>query len=190
MAEAARPLPDLPDAAAFRAWAEHQPERWQFINGNLVMMAGGTLVHARLSANLLGLLWNRLRGKPCQPYPSDLAVRIDLRNEFYPDVVVDCGQARNEAAAPVLVVEVLSPSTEADDRGRKWAAYRRLPMLRHYMLVAQDTPLVEVYSRRDEVWTLHVIERLDGEVALPSLELTLPMAEIYEGVRLEAGTAQ
>jgi Uma2 family endonuclease len=147
------------------------------------------LVHARLAANLLGLLWSRLRGKPCQPYPSDLAVRIDLRNEFYPDVVVDYGQARDEAAEPVLVIEVLSPSTEADDRGRKWAAYRRLPTLRHYMLVAQDAPLVELYSRRGETWTLNVIERLEGEVPLTSLELTLPMAEIYEGVRLEAGSA-
>ena len=186
MAEPARDMPSLPDADAFREWAWRQPEKWQFINGTLVMMAGASRVHARISANVGAQLWGQLRGRRCQPYQSDLAVRVDSLNEFYPDIVVDCGSARDEAAEPVLVVEVLSPSTEKDDRGRKWAAYRRLKTLRHYMLVAQDQLMVELYTRSDVGWTLRVFETADATVTIDSLDVSLRVGEIYEGADLAA----
>ncbi len=184
MAEPARPLPDLPDAAAFRAWADAQPESWEFADGRLVMMGRASRPHVRLAGNLVAELRSRLRGQPCQPYQSDLAVRVDARNEFLPDVVVDCGAAREEADQPVLIAEVLSPSTEDYDRGRKWAAYRRLPSLHHYLLLAQDRILVELYSRRGDGWTLHVIEDGDAEVVLDALGVTLRVRELYDGVEL------
>lgn len=186
MAEPAREMPSLPDADAFREWAWRQPEKWQFINGALVMMAGASRAHVRLSQNIGSQLWNALRGRRCQPYQSDLAVRVDSLNEFYPDIVVDCGSARDEAAEPVLVVEILSPSTEKDDRGRKWAAYRRLKSLRHYMLVTQDQMMVELYTRSDAGWTLHVSETADATVTIDSLAVSLRVGEIYEGVDLAA----
>lgn len=186
MAEPAIELPSLPDADAFREWAWRQPEKWQFINGTLVMMAGASRAHTTIAGNITGLLWNALRGGPCRPHPSDLAVRVDSLNEFYPDVVVDCGDARDEAAEPVLVVEILSPSTEKDDRGRKWAAYRRLASLRHFMLVAQDAVMVEVYTRSDVGWTLQVFETADASVEISALDVSLRIAEIYEGVEIAA----
>jgi Uma2 family endonuclease len=182
MAEPAREMPSLPDADAFREWAWRQPEKWQFVNGTLVMMAGASRLHVRISQNIGSQLWSRLRGQRCQPYQSDLAVRVDSLNEFYPDIVVDCGSARNEAAEPVLIVEVLSPSTEKDDRGRKWAAYRRLPSLRHYVLVAQDETMVELYTRSDVGWTLQVFETADANVAIAALDVTLNVADVYEGI--------
>jgi Uma2 family endonuclease len=182
MAELAVQTPTLPDADAFREWAWRQPEKWQFISGTLVMMAGASRAHTTIAGNVMGLLWNALRAGPCRPHSSDLAVRVDSLNEFYPDVVVDCGSERNEAGEPVLVVEVLSPSTEKDDRGRKWAAYRRLPSLRHYMLVAQDETMVELYTRSDVGWTLQVFETVDATVTITALGVTLRVADIYEGV--------
>jgi Uma2 family endonuclease len=186
MAEPATQIPTLPDADAFREWAWRQPEKWEFIDGKLFMMAGASRLHVRICQNIGAQLWNRLRGHRCQPYQSDLAVRVDSLNEFYPDLVVDCGNARDEAAEPVLVIEVLSASTEKNDRGRKWAAYRRVPSLRHYMLVAQDERMVELYTRSDVGWTLQVFETADAEVTVSALNLSLNVAEVYEGVELTA----
>lgn len=186
MAEPAQERPVLRDADAFREWAWQQPEKWQFIDGTLVMMAGASRLHVRISQNIGAHLWNGLRGQRCQPYQSDLAVRVDSLNEFYPDVVVDCGSERSEAGQPVLVVEVLSPSTEKDDRGRKWAAYRRVSSLRHYMLVSQEQMMVELYTRSELGWMLQVFETGDAEVAFSVFGITLRLAEIYEGVDLAA----
>ena len=186
MAESARDVPSLLDADAFREWAWRQPEKWQFISGALVMMAGASRTRTTIAGNLTGLFWDALRGGRCRPHPSDLAVRVDRLNEFYPDIVVDCGSARDEAAEPILVVEILSPSTEKDDRGRKWAAYRRLKSLRHYMLVAQDQMVVELYTRSDAGWTLQVFETADATVTIDSLDVSLWVSEIYEGVDLAA----
>ncbi len=169
MAEPARDMPSLPDADAFREWAWRQPEKWEFIYGKLFMMAGASRLHGLIAGNTMGVLWNALRGRSCRPFQIDLAVRVDSLNEFYPDIVVDCGNARDEAAEPILVVEVLSASTEKNDRGRKWAAYRRVPSLRHYMLVAQDQLMVELYTRNDVGWTLHVLETADATVTIDSL---------------------
>lgn len=186
MAEPARDMPSLPDADAFREWAWRQPEKWEFIGGKLFMMAGASRLHGLIAGNTMGVLWNALRGRRCRPFQSDLAVRVDSLNEFYPDIVVDCGNARDEAAEPILVVEVLSASTEKNDRGRKWAAYRRVPSLRHYMLVAQDQLMVELYTRNDVGWTLHVLETADATVMIDSLDVSLSVGEIYEGVDLAA----
>lgn len=184
MAEPARPLPELPDAAAFRAWADEQPETWEFADGHLVMMGRASRPHVRLAGNLVAELRRGLHGQRRQPYQSDLAVRVDARNEFLPDVVVDCGAAQEEADEPVLIAEVLSPSTEDYDRGRKWAAYLRLPSLRHYLLLAQDRLLVELFSRRGDAWVLQVIEDHGAEIALDALGVTLRVRALYDGVDL------
>ena len=186
MAGFARDVPSPPDADAFREWAWRQPEKCEFIDGKAFMMAGASRLHGLIAGNIMGVLWNALRGRRCGPFQSSLAVRVDSLNEFYPDLVVDCGDARDEATEPLLVVEVLSASTEENDRGRKWAAYRRLRTLRHYMLVAQDQLMVELYTRNDVGWTLQVFETADATVAIDGLDVSLRVAEIYEGVDLAA----
>lgn len=187
MGQAVANLPLLPDVDAFRAWAEGRPEKWQFIDGALVMMAGASKAHTTIAGNLFAALWGRLRGGRCRPHASDLAVRIDSRFDLYPDVVVDCGPiAGYEASEPVLVAEVLSLSTEKDDRGRKWAAYRRLPSLRHYLLIAQDQLEVELYTRTEAGWLLQVLDDPDAPLGLAALDATIRVGDLYEGVPLDA----
>lgn len=187
MSEAAPDQPHIADVDAFRAWAEGRPERWQFIDGALVMMAGASMPHVRITSNLNGLLWAALRGRRCQPYPADLAVRVSARNDYYPDIVVDCGPvAGRESTEPVAVIEVLSPSTEADDRGRKWKGYRTLPSLRSYVLMAQDRMSIELFTRsEDETWRWRELALPDAVLRLPGLEVALRLEEIYEGVVFE-----
>lgn len=127
-----------------------------------------------------------MRGERCQPYPADLAVRIDARSDFYPDIVVDCGPvAGREATEPLAVIEVLSPSTEPDDRGRKWKGYRRLPTLRGYVLVAQDRMSVELFARDGDAWRWRELSEPDAVLELPGLDVGVALRDLYEGVVFE-----
>lgn len=151
-------------------------------------MAGGSPEHARLSQAMGAELRAALRGKPCAPFSSDLRVKVVATGRAtYPDVTVVCGgieRAADDDAAvtnPTLLVEVLSDSTESADRGDKWAHYQRIPQLREYVLVSQNTPRIEVYSRDPEqpdLW--HYREHVAGALAhLPSLGVSLEVDAIY-----------
>jgi Uma2 family endonuclease len=139
--------------------------------------------------NVLAALHGRLRGKPCRVYPSDLRVKIHSTGLYtYPDVVVVCGELQLEQPGdtllnPTLLVEVLSESSEAYDRGKKSEHYRALPSLTDYLLVAQDRLLVEHYSRQPgDLWLLHAENRLDGSIAISSLGCELKLTEVYLNV--------
>jgi Uma2 family endonuclease len=161
----------------------------EYHDGRILAMTGATARHVTLVGNVHGLLWTRFREGPCRLYASDLRVRIRRENRYvYPDVVALCEEPRFEDAVPdtllnpALVVEVLSGSTEAYDRGDKFAAYRRLESLREYVLVAQDRVSVERYRRSGDLWTLTALESPDDELELESVGVTVPVAEIYAGV--------
>lgn len=143
--------------------AEARSERkHEYLRGEVYAMAGGTPEHAALIAAVSTELSVALRGHPCRVYSSELRVRVEATDlSTYPDVVVVCGALEtagedpNAATNPVLIVEVLSDSTEAYDRGDKFAHYRRLPNLREYLLVSQSKPLLESYRKSSEgVWML------------------------------------
>jgi Uma2 family endonuclease len=126
----------------------------EFLRGEVYAMAGGSPEHAALAAAIITELGVALRGHPCRVFSSDLRVRVDANDlSTYPDVTVICGTlTRSEldphaATNPILIVEVLSDSTEAYDRGEKFAHYRRLPSLREYLLVSQREPRLESYRR-------------------------------------------
>ena len=161
--------------------------RHEFLDGDVFAMAGGTPEHAALAVAVLGEIRNALRGKPCRVYSSDLRVRIEATQlTTYPDGSVVCGQLETSAADPnaitnpVLLVEVLSESTEAYDRGAKAAHYRRIPSLREYVLVAQHEPLIEVY-RRNEAGRFELIEARPGErVELASVGATIDVSAVYD----------
>lgn len=137
--------------------------RHEFVDGEVFAMAGGSERHAVLAAEALMLLGVSLRGRPCFPVGSDLLVRVDDDAAFYPDVQVRCPDR-----GAVVVVEVLSESTEAWDRGGKFERYRRLKALEHYVLIAQDHEFVEHYRRNgDGTWTYTPLRpgdvlRMDG----------------------------
>lgn len=158
----------------------------EYVNGRVFAMAGGTPEHARLAGAVIGDLRTALRGKPCVPFSSDLRVRVAATGRAtYPDVTVVCGALvpdPNDADAvqnPTVLVEVLSDTTESDDRGDKWAHYQRIPALREYVLVSQKHRHVEVYSRDAAGdWRFH--EWSEGQrCELPALGIALDVDAIY-----------
>lgn len=173
--------------AAERA-ADHKSE---YFHGQVFAMAGASAAHTRICANLIFELELRLRGSSCATYTSDLRVQIPSTGLYtYPDVTVVCGEAEYEDRSldtlvnPALVVEVLSPSTEAYDRGAKFAHYRGVPSLREYVLVAQDRASVDHYVRRGEVWELSSLAGLSASLSLHCAGSAIPLTGIYDRVTL------
>jgi Uma2 family endonuclease len=160
--------------------------RHEFLNGDVWEMAGGTTEHGALALAVAGELRAALRGKPCRTFSSDVRVRIgETGLTTYPDLSVVCGRletAPDDGDAitnPVVLVEVLSDSTEACDRGAKAAHYRRIPSLREYVLLAQAEPRIEV-QRRTEGGRWELLEARRGEtIDLASLGVTLDVAAVY-----------
>ncbi len=168
-------------------------EKHEFDDGEILAMAGATRVHVLISTNTLVGLHNRLRGKPCVPYGTDLRIRTSGRPKFvYPDISVICGEpiadpddGQGETFLnPRLIVEVLSPSTERYDRQEKFDRYRGVESFREYVLVSQDQARVETFHRQaDGTWAFNAFTGLDATVRLRSLgDLDLPLAEVYAGV--------
>lgn len=161
-------------------------ERHEFLDGAVFAMSGGTPEHAALMAAVVVQLGQALRGQPCRVYSSDLRVRVKATGlTTYGDVTVVCGALQTDSddkhacVNPALIVEVLSETTEAYDRGAKASHYRRIESLREYVLVAQTEPLVEVYRRNERGrWEL-AVEARDGKAELSSLGVSLDVAELY-----------
>lgn len=170
--------------------------RHEFLHGEVWEMAGGTPNHAALAAAVIGGLATALRGKPCRVFTSDLRIRIVATGlSTYPDVSVVCGTAETAAedkdaiTNPVVLVEVLSDSTEAYDRGAKASHYRRIPSLREYVLVSQSEPLIEVH-RRGAAGSWEMREARAGELAeLASLGVYLDVSAVYENPLVPADLA-
>lgn len=164
--------------------------RHEYVDGAVLAMAGGTKVHNLISFNVARVLHGHLRNTPCRVFIGDVKVHVswDWRERFYyPDVMVGCETSDTDpyvVEQPKLIVEVLSDSTERDDRSDKFYAYRRLASLEEYVLVAQDVRRVEVY-RRETGWDLEIYETARENFSLRSVGLDLSLAEVYEGA-LEA----
>ena len=173
----------------FLAWEEEQPERHERIGGVVHAMVGGSLRHNRITRNVVVLL-NGAALPGCEAFFTAIKVVTPAEDVMYPDVLVACGQLDGRATfldAPVVLVEVLSPSTQRLDHTRKRWAYATIPSLRHYLLVGQDEPVVEVCSWREDGSWLSVIHRDPAAVAaLPALGIELPCSEIFAGVTFEA----
>lgn len=160
-------------------------EKHEFLRGDVWAMAGGTREHALYAINFLRRLGAALEGRPCNPYGSDLRVRIDETDRTtYPDGLVICGPSAFSPVDPLavinplLILEVTSESSEADDRGAKFAAYRRLPSLRDYVLVSHREPRIEVYRRAEGFWAM--TDATAGQrIVLPSLEVSLDVDTVY-----------
>lgn len=159
----------------------------ELVNGQMIAMAGASPRHNAIVRNVLFALTGRLRGQPCQPYPSDLRVHVPATGMFtYPDVSVVCGPPqRHPKDASVIVnprvlIEVLSETTEAYDRGSKFAHYRTIAGLDTYVLVSQHEPRVEWYERSsDGRWTLSEAVGEPGIVRLSSISTSISVAELY-----------
>jgi len=157
-------------------------------------MAGGTGTHTELSDNLIAQLLQKLRGGPCRAWSQNMRVQVSATLYTYPDVVVGCRErqfldaSRDTLLNPVLLIEVLSDSTEACDRGKKFANYRTLESLQEYVLVSQDRVQVERYQRQPGgQWLLSAASRLEDSVPLNSVGCELQLADIYHDVHVDSG---
>jgi len=147
-------------------------------------------VHHLIVTNVLRELSLQLKGRPCTTYPSDMRVKVSPTGLYtYPDITVVCGEARFEdnqqdtLLNPTLIVEVLSESTEAYDRGGKFAHYRKLASLMEYVLITQTKPHIEPYVRQpDNRWLLAEADSLSDTIHLPSIDCHLALAEVYDKV--------
>ncbi len=172
----------------YLTWEIQQPLRYEYFDGEVFAMSGGTLPHADIALNIASLLKSAL-SKRCKVRNSDAKVGITAEGPFvYPDVSVTCDErdrtAQKFSGYPCLIVEVISPSTEAYDRGGKFALYRRLESLQEYVLIGSETKLVEVF-RRDEqgAWTFIPYDEAD-KIELISVGVTVTVEAIYEDVTL------
>ncbi|MET0397415.1 MAG: Uma2 family endonuclease [Longimicrobiaceae bacterium] len=164
--------------------------RSEYLAGEVRAMTGASRKHNRIAMNLGALLHGRLRGGPCEPFMSDMRVKVERTGAyFYPDVVVACGASRLEdehqdtLLNPVVIVEVLSPSTADYDHAAKWEHYRRIPALMDYLLLSQSEPRVERYTRQAEgLWLFSETSGLDADLRLDSIGCTLALRDVYERV--------
>jgi Uma2 family endonuclease len=169
--------------------AEYKSE---YFKGEMFTMAGAKRAHNQLVAHLVRELDQQLRSRPCDVYPSEMRVYVPATRLYtYPDVTVVCGEPRflddqrDTLLNPGLVVEVLSPSTEAYDRGRKFDQYKSIESLREYFLVASDRVHADLYTRQaDGRWLLSSADRLEDSLTLASVGAQLTLADLYEKVDL------
>jgi Uma2 family endonuclease len=187
--------PQLMTPPEYLAWEEQQPMKYGYINGEVFAMTGGTLSHNSVAINLTSALKNHLRGKGCKVFMADAKVGVSPQGPFhYPDVMVSCHPQDQRALKliyhPCLIVEVLSPGTEAFDRGQKFKHYRQIDTLKEYVLIEADQMNVECY-RRNEIgeWKFiaysaeeNAADITELEVQLTSVDFRCPISLLYEDV--------
>lgn len=166
------------------------PVKHEYIYGEVYAMAGTSDNHARIAGNIFVALSNHLRNSPCEPFASDIKVRVSPNVYYYPDVLVSCEQNpenpyfRNE---PISIVEVISPSTKEIDRREKLLFYQQMPSVQEYAVVEQEKMHVEIHRRQpDATWiTYYFNQDANEEVEFQSVEMTLTLGEIYGRVTFE-----
>ena len=165
----------------------------EFIAGELYAMSGASETHNLIASSTNAMLYNQLRGRPCKIYHSDMKVRTPATRSYtYPDITVVCGEAqiaddqRDILLNPTVIIEILSPTTERYDRGKKFQHYREIPSLQEYVLIAQDSPRVERFVRQEGgFWQFSDTHGLEASLALDSIACTQHLAEIYEQVSFD-----
>ncbi|OAB58843.1 hypothetical protein AY600_09170 [Phormidium willei BDU 130791] len=185
--------PDFPPRLTpqeYLDWEAQQDYRYEYIDGEIIAMTGGTIPHNDLALNFYSALRPFLRERGCRANVSDVKVE-DSKNEryFYPDLVVTCDaedlQAQRSVKHPTVIVEVLSPSTAAGDRSTKLKCYRQIPSVQEYVLVDSQSMTVELYRRGDEgrMWGYAQYEAGEG-FRLESLDFELELSVLYDNVQL------
>jgi Uma2 family endonuclease len=179
-------------AEAYLAYDRASELRHEYIGGEMIAMVGASRAHNLIVFNLALALGTQLKGGPCEAYVNDMRVQVTPSDYLYPDVVVVCGEPQFTDASldtllnPTLLIEVLSPSTEARDRGAKTALYRALGSVQEYLLVAQERAHIERYARTQQGWLLTEAHGLEGVLELAAAGCTLRLADVYD--RITFGT--
>ncbi|MBD0254627.1 MAG: Uma2 family endonuclease [Cytophagales bacterium] len=169
---------------------ESAQEKHEYENGEIFAMSGGTFLHGLIGGNMITALNNALAGRNCFTVGSDVKVGVKEYDSFmYPDVMVICGKIeyadgrRDVVKNPVLIVEVLSESTESYDRGRKFKKYQSLPSFREYVLVSQTEPIIETFFRQDDPhWLYTLTEGLEAAIPLRTIDNRIKLSDVYQRV--------
>lgn len=175
-------------AAEYLAWEARQEIKHEFVNRRPVAMAGARRAHSRIAANVLANLHIQLRGKPCQPYGSDMKFQSPNGNFRYPDVTVDCAPFKGDdllSAEPKVVIEVLSGSNTFFDVTQRLADYQAHPDVRHIAFIDSQSERANHWRRAGNTWEKTDLAGLGGGCAFEDIGAALMMAEIYEGVSFE-----
>ncbi len=165
-------------------------ERHEYFDGEIFAMSGAKRNHNKIVGNLSGLIWQHLKGKDCEFYPTDMRVFVPETGLYtYPDLVVVCGEPKfkddvfDTLLNPVLLIEVLSESTESYDRGKKFQHYRSIESLQEYVLVSQDEARIEKYVKQgDGFWILSEAVGLESEIEFSSIECGIALSEVYDKI--------
>jgi Uma2 family endonuclease len=169
-------------------------EKHEYYNGEIFAMAGAKVPHNKISKNLFGTLFGKLKGKKCQPYGSDQRIHIPANTLFtYPDISIICGEIitlnddEYNALNPSVIIEVLSKSTKNYDRGEKFKLYRDITTLKEYILVDSESIHIEIFRlNANNHWELEEYKDLDGSILVKTIDESLLVAEIYENVEISA----
>lgn len=169
-------------------------ERHEYFDGEIFAMSGAKRNHNKIVGNLSGLVWQHLKGKDCEFYPTDMRVFVPQTGLYtYLDLVVVCGEPQfqddvfDTLLNPVLLIEVLSDSTESYDRGKKFQHYRSVESLREYVLVAQNEARIEKYVKTgDGFWLLSEAVGLESEIGFESIECRIRLAEVFDKIDFSA----
>ncbi len=168
---------------------EISPTKHEFIDGEVYAMAGTSQNHNRITGNICNSLLNHLKNSPCEPFIENIKVRAAEDVFYYPDVLVTCeGEFKNPyyCEEPILIVEVVSPSTRQIDRREKLRAYQQMPSVQEYVIIEQEKIAVEIYRRQpDGKWITYFFSRTDEDFTLESVDLTIEMTELYRRVSFE-----
>ncbi|HRH44792.1 MAG TPA: Uma2 family endonuclease [Pyrinomonadaceae bacterium] len=164
--------------------------RHEYIYGEVYAMAGTSDKHNRIAGNLYSSIDNHLGNSRCEAFIESVKLKADEATFYYPDVMVACDENPESAyyrQEPILLVEVLSPSTERIDRNEKLTVYKKIPTLHEYLIVWQDEIRVELHHKQsDNSWISEVYDEIESEVRFDSIDLNLTLAEIYRRVRFES----
>jgi Uma2 family endonuclease len=177
----------LMSVAEFLAWEREQPERYEYAGGVVTMMTGASLVHVTITMNIAFALRQSLRGSGCRPFTNDAKVLAE-GSVRYPDITVTCtpfGDKDDIVPEPIVVIEVISPSTEREDRGRKKFDYFATPSIQQYAIIEQDARRVDLYTRSGDRWTDEIIEG-NAILKLASIGVEMSLDTIYEDTELGA----
>ena len=177
----------------YLTWERKQPFKNEYHNGQIVAMSGASRGHNRITLDTATQLNNQLMESECEVFASEMRVRTspDI-SYFYPDVIVVCGEPRFEDDTfdtllnPIVLIEVLSPSTAAFDRGEKFEYYKQLASLQEYILISQNSVRVEHYCRQETQWIHNTFQRLEDVLSLASIECEVSLDAIYRRVMPEA----
>lgn len=165
--------------------------RWEYVNGEIRAMAGGSDDHNLIAMNVGGTLRSAVAPRGCRVYGPDMKIHTGDGVNTFPDVSVVCGpreyyRNRNDVVTnPVLIVEVLSDSTQGYDRGEKFDHYKTIPTLSDYLLVHAAAPRVQLFSRKNDHWEFREVVGVEGSIYLPSIETTLALSDVYAQIEFE-----